>query len=463
MPNKKNGQALLGSIGSLVFTALIIYLIISKLPLNLRSLIIIIAPIVFIITFVNTDFGLIILIFSMLLSPELKIAQVSERAIVVRIDDILVLVVFFTWLAKMAINKQLGLLRRTPLNLPIVAYILVCIVSTAIGILMGRVSLLRSFFYLLKYVEYFMLYFLVTNNLRDKKQIKTFAVFFLITCILTCIYALTRIDPSGRATAPFEGGGGEPNTLGGYLVLLFAIVSGFFLYSPSPIWRYGCGALAGFIFLTLMNTLSRGSYLAFTFMLLALILLTRKKKVLLIGILILGILILSFLMPAKVTSRIKETFVPGKIYKPLGMQVILDESASARVEIWKQVLNKWKKRPILGSGISGSGIIDAQYPLVLGETGIIGFWIFIWLMILVFRNGIHIYRTVKDDWERGLTLGFLAGFIGLLVHSFSAATFIIVRIMEPFWFLTAIVIMLPQVQAVSEESSDTAQPPWSGT
>lgn len=451
---KKNGQVMLGSIAFFLLSALAIYLIISKLPLDLRSLILVIAPIVFIITFVNTDFGLIILIFSMLLSPELKIAQVPERAVVMRIDDILLLVVFFTWLAKMAINKQLGLLKRTSLNRPIVAYILVCILSTGIGIAFGRVSPLKSFFYLLKYVEYFMLYFLVTNNLRDKKQIKAFVAVLLITCVLTSSYGLLTMGKNGgRATAPFEGsGGGEPNTLGGYLVFLFAIVSGLSLCSSSPVWQYGGTALAGFIFLTLLHTLSRGSYLAFIFMFVALVLLTRKKKLLLLAILILGIFILPHLVPAKVTNRVKETFVPGKVYKPLGTHVVLDESASARVESWKSVLNRWKKRPILGYGVSGLGIVDSQYPLILGETGIIGLWIFIWLMTLVFRTSLKFYRTAQDDWERGLTLGFLAGFIGLLIHSFSAATFIIVRIMEPFWFLAAIVMMLPELQDIPQQS-----------
>jgi O-antigen ligase len=258
----------------------------------------------------------------------------------------------------------------------------------------------------------------------------------------------------GRATAPFQNpGGGEPNTLGGYLVLLFALVCGLFLYTSSPPWRYGYVVLAGIIFLTLLHTLSRTSYLAFTFMFLALTLLTRKKKLLLIGILILGIFILPHLMPTKVTNRIKETFVPGRIYKPLGTRVVLDESASARVESWKWVLNRWKKRPILGYGVSGLGTIDSQYPLVLGETGIIGLWIFIWLMALIFKISFQFYRTVQDDWERGLALGFLAGFIGLLVHSFGAATFIIVRIMEPFWFLAAIVIVLAELKELPEPST----------
>ncbi|MBW2168261.1 MAG: hypothetical protein JRG69_03200 [Deltaproteobacteria bacterium] len=48
-------------------------------------------------------------------------------------------------------------------------------------------------------------------------------------------------------------------------------------------------------------------------------------------------------------------------------------------------------------------------------------------------------------------MGFLAGFIGLLVHSIGANTFIIVRIMEPFWFVLAMVIMIPSLKGESGE------------
>jgi hypothetical protein len=42
-------------------------------------------------------------------------------------------------------------------------------------------------------------------------------------------------------------------------------------------------------------------------------------------------------------------------------------------------------------------------------------------------------------------MGYLSGFIGLLVHAFGANTFIIVRIMEPFWFMTGMVVMIPEL------------------
>ena len=40
---------------------------------------------------------------------------------------------------------------------------------------------------------------------------------------------------------------------------------------------------------------------------------------------------------------------------------------------------------------------------------------------------------------------FLAGFIGLLFHSIGSNTFIIIRVMEPFWFLAALVVSLPKL------------------
>jgi hypothetical protein len=45
-----------------------------------------------------------------------------------------------------------------------------------------------------------------------------------------------------------------------------------------------------------------------------------------------------------------------------------------------------------------------------------------------------------------VALGFLAGTVGLLVHAIGSNTFIIVRIMEPFWFFAGIVVMLPLLE-----------------
>jgi hypothetical protein len=66
-------------------------------------------------------------------------------------------------------------------------------------------------------------------------------------------------------------------------------------------------------------------------------------------------------------------------------------------------------------------------------------------MLSIFREGIKTLNIVTDDWARGVTLGFLAGFIGLLFQALTANTFIIVRIMGPFWFLAAIMTVFQKL------------------
>ena len=45
----------------------------------------------------------------------------------------------------------------------------------------------------------------------------------LITYVIVVFVALSQIPSGNRLTAPFEGRAGEPNTLGGYLILMNSI------------------------------------------------------------------------------------------------------------------------------------------------------------------------------------------------------------------------------------------------
>ena len=65
-------------------------------------------------------------------------------------------------------------------------------------------------------------------------------------------------------------------------------------------------------------------------------------------------------------------------------------------------------------------------------------------------NALHTYLTTVDPLFNGISLGYLAGFVAMLIHAIGANTFIIVRIMEPFWFLTAMIIMIPTIQQHSQ-------------
>jgi hypothetical protein len=70
------------------------------------------------------------------------------------------------------------------------------------------------------------------------------------------------------------------------------------------------------------------------------------------------------------------------------------------------------------------------------------------LLAVIYRNALQTRRQYADDpFYLGVSTGFLAGFFAMLTHAIGTNTFTIVRIMEPFWFLTAIVIMIPQIES----------------
>lgn len=83
--------------------------------------------------------------------------------------------------------------------------------------------------------------------------------------------------------------------------------------------------------------------------------------------------------------------------------------------------------------------MDAMYPRVLTETGLLGVCAFLALIAAIGRNGWGVVMQATDPYLKGLARGFLFGFIGLLVHAVGANTFIIVRIMEPFWLVAALI------------------------
>lgn len=406
--------------------------------------------IVFFLAFLKIDVAIMVLIFSMLLSPELQVGSVSDRAVTLRLDDIFLLVIFLGWLAKLSVYKELGLVKKTPLNAPIFLYIFTCVLSTALMLVQGHGSLVRSFFYLLKYFEYFLVYLLVISNIHDLEQVKRFVALMLVTCFIVCVYALFfYFATGGRASAPFEGKEGEANTLSGYIVMLFSLMLGLLLYHDSRRMRVGLVVLMPLTLLALVFTLSRSGWISFIFMYVVFIFISKKAKPFLIMGFVLLLVLTPVLVPKTVHERASMTFVrysQSNTYRFFGKQISFDESASARINSWEAAFKRLMKKPLFGHGIPSGAVVDNQYARVMTETGIFGFLAFLFLLRRIFQIAYATMMSIEDNgFARGITVGFLAGFFGILAHCFTAATFILIRIMEPFWFLMAVIVVLPEL------------------
>jgi hypothetical protein len=419
------------------------------------------AVVLFGLAFVRTDFGIYVVIFSMLLSPEFGSGSgglAEGRGVTLRTEDFVLIFVGLSWLAKTAVNKELGVAARTPLNRPILAYVFASAIATLVGYLSGAVGI-SGFFYVLKYVEYFFVYYMVVNNLRDRPHAWRMVMAAFMTATIVSLIALAQVPIGQRVSAPFEGEVGEPNTFGGYLLFMMALAGGIALETTKLRVRAWSVAAIGLMAIPFAFTLSRASYLGVVPAFLVLVALSAKRRFM-VGLLLVGLVcspaIIAF-APAVVKNRVLYTFEPeaGQPTIRLG-RVGFDPSTSARLISFQQALDGWMKKPFLGHGVTGFGFMDAQYPRVLVETGVVGFAAFAWLLWAMLKSSIGAFRSRRDPEERGLALGFLAGYVGLLVHGLGANTFIIVRIMEPFWLFAGIVMMIPALEA--EDVRKAAEP-----
>ena len=418
--------------------------------------------------FVRLKWILYLFIFVCLFSPELPLTAVlgraAKRPVTLRIEDILLIVLAIAWLGRAATRKDIGLTLRTPLNKPIVFYALACILATVVGIGYGWVGeRLGATLFVLKYIQYFVLFFVVLNYIETPRDVRNVVVWGVLTYLAVCMYGLAQI-PGGLRPTAFAEYHNEPNTLAGYLLLMIGICSGLMLSAKSARNKLLLASLNVLGVVLLMYTLSRSGWAGLLGVLAVLVFVGRHRYAVLGAMLTLiaGLALFSFeaaWLPAPVRERVDETRGtyepwPG-MPKPvvfLGMK--LDPSASERYRSYESAVSTWLDRcgeywiPVLtGSGVLGGGrFVDGQYVRVLVETGLLGLAAFLSLLVVIWWHVWRLYKELRTPRYKGLALGYLAGYTGLLVHALGANTFIIVRIMEPFFIFTALVVLLPTME-----------------
>lgn len=403
----------------------------------------------FAVTVLRVEWGVGFLVVAMLLSPEVASEKVGmgNRMLQVRYDDILIIVVFAGVFLKLVFEGRSSFFLPSPINKGIVLYYGVCLFSTMLAF---RRSLplfdqSEAFFTLLKLAEYYMIFILVGNAIRTYKQIRwQLAIFFGVGAVIA-VYGLYSRFFSGveRVSAPFETGGTEPNTLGGYLVLVMCIAVAMHFMAPSRSVKLLMLGIAGLAFSPFLFTLSRASYLAWITALM--VLGVGAKKPLLIVLTILVLVFSQFIMPEEVVNRVNYTFQQGSGVNvkvggvDTGLQV--DKSTHERIYVWGKVSYNLTVWPWFGGGVSWDRVLDSQYARVLIETGLLGFSSFVLLQILLLQTTRQTYLWAGDWVGKALGLGTFTATIALIVHSFGTISFLIVRIMEPYWFLVSLAVV----------------------
>jgi O-antigen ligase len=277
------------------------------------------------------EFSLILLIFILPFSH-----TASIRAFCIILATVL-------WIGKMIIERQL-LFKRTPLDLPILAFILWGIISlTTATDLKYSLEEIKG-----EMLTYFLLFYLTVNNIKEEKQVKRLIKSLSLGLLVMASYGIYQfiildgnIISSSVRISSFTS---DYNYLATYLIIAIPIVflQSFFARG----WAKGLAYLSTFLAIfAIYLTNSRASWLALFIQIILYGLLTKDKKVLIgIGFIAIIIAIIIAISPAKeiLIHRVPIITSTGEI--------IERDTALSRLVIWKEGIEKIKGHPITGIG-----------------------------------------------------------------------------------------------------------------
>jgi O-antigen ligase len=385
------------------------------------------------------------------------------------------------WAYRQWSNRELSVFDH-PLYPPMAAFFALVLVQWVVGTTAYRHV---TYFQLLLYAAYGMLVFVLTQTLRRSSQFEPMAKLFTAYGAVVASFAVLQgLGPNGKLywIWPLQQGGAfygpyvNHNHYAGLMEMLtpfpLVLAATPFTNGNRKVVMAGIAALmAGSIFLSG----SRGGMAAFVAQIVLLsVFLVRKRgqgwhqTLMLGGFLAMVIAFLVWMGGNELTRRLISIHTEARE----------EISGGVRLTIDRDCLRMLVKRPFLGWGLGTFPIVYPEfrsfyttffvnqahndYLQLLVETGLAGFSIAIWFLVLVFRRAAGKLKNWTENASGALTMAALLGCVGILVHSFLDFNLQIPANAALFYVLCAIAAAKPlhesQRRRVLRRHSLTVQP-----
>jgi O-antigen ligase len=337
-------------------------------------------------------------------------------------------VLLLVWAGKQVASGQLKVSSH-PLYLPALLFF---------GLILAQIALRRSAYgyvtkyEVLQYVSYGILMLIAAESVTEERTSKRFALAMTAFGISYAFFALAQeLTGNGKifwVVHPRFGGAiyGSYVNRNHYAGLIEMLVPIPLVLSMGNLLKGANRALAACCAILMAATIflsgSRGGMLAFVLQMVLFAALTLGKKRnprIALALLAVCISIMAFLV-----------FVgKGQVLGRLG-----DLGPGVRLNITKDSLRMFSKRPILGWGL---GTFPTVYPSyrtfytnlfvneahndyaqLMVETGLLGFCLMLWFVARLYRYGLPTSRRWEFQWNAAIAFAALLGCTGILFHSF---------------------------------------------
>lgn len=366
----------------------------------------------------------------------------------------------------LTLSDERAIAAVTPVHLLVLLYWGVATVATAFSPVKEA-----AFAGWVKLTLYLVWFALVARVLRSPRLRNCAITLLLLTSVVVSIYGVrqeifgaeqlaTWNDPESELAESTRAYSylGNPNLLAGYLLSAIALgLSAVFVWQTWP-QKALAATILGVNSTCLYFTDSRGGWIGMLALLLVYFLLLRLwwndklprfwRKWLLPLVFggLAGFLVVAVLAVEPLRLRVMSIFAGRE-----------DSSNNFRLNVWAAVLDMIRDRPLIGIG-PGNNAFNLIYPLyqrpnynalsaysiyleVAVETGFIGLGGFLWLLVVMFRQGLHQLSRLRlaDNRQGFWVIGAMAGAAGMLAHGLVDTVWYRPQISTLWWLLVALI------------------------
>ena len=355
-----------------------------------------------------------------------------------------IIIILTLLVIKYFIEKEISWFKNS-LNLPIFLFVLVMSLPL-LRVNVIRVSL-RDYEI---FISYFILYFLISNNIDEENQFDSFVKLFFIISLIVALYTLMQyygLDPYLKELNALSSTIGQKNWISNYLALIFPIIFSYFLLQKIRRNKIFLFLLLFIVYTTLMICQSRGIWISISLTLLIGIFFISKFKIVRtfqnnrkwLFLLLLTFLLITIIYSTENPLNKSAITVAQRAISTFDEQ---DPSINTRMLIWRTTLQMIKEKPLLGSGIGTfeMNYLDYQaeflksnpyyikysgkareahneYLQMWAELGLVGLGVFLSIIFIFYNFIINYFKKEHDDKKKIIVLGLLMGITCFLFHS----------------------------------------------
>lgn len=392
--------------------------------------------------FSNLVYGLCALMVAIGLSHEFSMFGLPNF----RVEDLLLPPLMIVWWLRH--NQRHDRLLKTEVFGAVRIYMFFITLSTLQGIAFNTIYGYHATIpYYFKYVQYFVLFWLVLNNIKNKEDLSIMLTVSLIVCAVVGYLSYqgrkaTMAEGSPHLiTRAFGPGDETPNVLGGYYMMHVMIAFAMMFVLRKMTYRLLLAVFLVGVVVPFLFTYSRTSFVSLILGLFVTMLFIDFRYAILL--MVMAVLI-PILFPI---NSLEDLGVDPTVVARY--QTIMDifNPEEKKLSSWTDRMTGWYAyytstvydNPLLGKGVGSIWLgVDSSYIQKFVESGLIGVITFGMILVRLYRVGLEVIRKSKDEVFKSFSIGYLGATTGLLVHAIGVSSFSTIRTAEIFWVLSGI-------------------------